>query len=420
MLSRESPENDVVEHGRTHVRRVAEVAHPLRQLTMPDQRVALDFHAVLRREAKSFTRGQGDVRSPAARCLAARTSSSRAPIHGKTARAVAAGGRATRAATASRRPPRLEAASARTKALGPSIQLTFGAFWCTNVPWVFMEESMSFNNCFWVGVLALCVACSGNDDTSAGGSGGSSSNAAGSGGTSAGGGSGTAGTAGAVSDTALFVPAIPDTYGGTMADPGMKVIAHTIREGSLGPEWLVAIQNTGTLELCAIDIDSTFYDAQQVELASAMQLVDTPLHRGSSGQGGLVQCLGPGQIGMAIDTTVLADVDTTRIASVSYDFGAINLTDGVPTNDIAVTGVTTSDDGFGGRVFSGQVVNNSTTAVTNPSIAIYVVNAPGRPLAETEAIQLTTIAAGGSWTFKTTTGITEPYDHFVAFPAVSD
>jgi hypothetical protein len=176
----------------------------------------------------------------------------------------------------------------------------------------------------------------------------------------------------------------------------------------------------GNLVLCAVDIDCTFYDAQQTELASAMFLVDTPLYRGSSGTGGLMQCLGPGQIGMAAHDTVLANVDTSTIAAVSYDFGAVNVTDAVATSDLQVTGVTTSDDGFGGTQFTGKLINHASTAVTNPSVVFYTVNAAGRPLEQTEAIELTSIAAGSSWTFTTLVSVTGAYDHYVTFPDASD
>lgn len=243
---------------------------------------------------------------------------------------------------------------------------------------------------------------------------------AGSGGAGAAGAAGAAGSGGAT-DMRRFVPEVPNTYDSTVANPGLEVIAHTLREGLLGMEWLVAIENTGTSFICALDIQNRFYDASNNEIASGNStLVETPLARGSSGNGGLLQCLGPGQIGMAVDEFALSDLtDPSTIAAVKHDFGGGILLDAAVTNDIVVTGVRVTTDTLGRSAFTGQVRNDSDATVTNPRISIFGVNAVGRPLVEASDVELTTIAPGASWTF-TTQGFEESVESFVAFPRVSD
>jgi hypothetical protein len=188
----------------------------------------------------------------------------------------------------------------------------------------------------------------------------------------------------------------------------------------LGLEWLTAIENTGTSQLCVLEIGSTFFDASNAELASGWKLVEVPLARGVSGTGSLVRCLGPGQIGMAADTLTLNDLtDPTVVASVRYSFRGLILTDAVSTNDIVVTGVRIVVDSFGENQYTGQMRNDSDVPVSNPSISIFGVNAVGRPLVEAMDIELTTIAPGASWTF-TTLSFEESPPGFVAVPDASD
>jgi hypothetical protein len=249
---------------------------------------------------------------------------------------------------------------------------------------------------------------------SSGGTGGSG----GSGGTAAGLG-GTGGTGGG-DDMGLFVPDVPNTYDGSVLEPGMEIIAHGVREGSLGYEWLVAVQSTGTDILCVIDVASTFFDDEGTEIASGFAVLETAPYRGISGEGSLTSCLGPGEIGMGVDGLGLSELDDVNdIASVTHSFGALIIEDAVPTDDLVVTGVQVVLDEFGRNQFVGQFHNDSDAAVETPSVSVFGVNAAGRPLVEAGAIDLVTIPAGGTWSF-TTGAFEESVDSFVAFPSASD
>jgi hypothetical protein len=151
-----------------------------------------------------------------------------------------------------------------------------------------------------------------------------------------------------------------------------------------------------------------------------LQLLDIPIERGSNGTGGHTNCLAPGKIGMLKDTLALQDVDISKIAKVTHEFGAIVITDAVPTDDIKVTDVLAVAGTLGGQVFTGTLKNDSQASVKNPSVMIYGVNAVGRPLFASEGIELVTIPAGGTWMFKTTNGFDQPYADFAAYPQVSD
>jgi len=260
-------------------------------------------------------------------------------------------------------------------------------------------------------------------------SGGNSAGTAGSalaGGSSGGGGSGGQATGGGgsggaepISDNA-FEPNVPEEYVGNVVSPGMKVVAHTARDAAFGTEWLMAVKNTSTDYLCAINVTYKFLDAEGVELADGSGLLDVQLVRGSSGAGGFTNCLEPGKVGMLKDTLALESVDIANIAKVTHAFGALILSDGSPTTDIQVKDVRAVDEGANGQVFTGAVFNDSPDAVKNPSIAIYGLNAAGRPLFSSEDIELTTIASGASWMFSTTPKFDQKFASFAAYPDVSD
>ncbi len=240
-------------------------------------------------------------------------------------------------------------------------------------------------------------------------------------GTTAGGDGGSGGdSGGATVSGGAFDPDVPEEYVGKIIAPGMEVVAHTAREGVLGTEWLMAVKNTGTAYLCAIDVQFSFLDAAGTELGSGFGLLDVDLVRGCDGACGFTNCLGPGKVGMLVDTLALSDVDVSKIAKVTHEFGALILTDAAPTTEIKVTEVTKTAGEFGGNVFSGTLKNDSPEGVKNPSVNIYGVNAVGRPLFASKAIERTTIAAGGSWPFKTTGKFEEAYVSYAAYADVSD
>jgi len=257
----------------------------------------------------------------------------------------------------------------------------------------------------------------GAGQTGVGGTGVSGTGVGGAGDGLAGDGQGGAAEAGATA----FVPDVPEQYVGKILTPGMEVVAHTARETTTSKEWLMAVKNTGTDHLCAIDVSFSFLDSAGTKLGGATLVpLDIPLERGSNGSGGLTSCLAPGKIGMLKETLSLQDVDISKIAKVTHEFGALILTDAAPTDDIKVSNIAPVSAGVSGLVFSGSLLNNGTTGVKNPSVAIYGVNAVGRPLFSSEAIELVTIAAGSSWAFKTIDKFDEPFADFAAYPRVSD
>ena len=264
-------------------------------------------------------------------------------------------------------------------------------------------------------VAAICVLDDGAPMAGAMGMGAGST-----GGAAAGSSAGVMGGTG-VTDSLLFVPDVPLTYDGAVIEPGVEILAFTIAEGSLGPVWLVAFENVSTdLRLCGLRLPFLFFDAAGTQIARAGGVLNVPLSRGSSGAGGILPCLLPGEIGMAVNTYDLGNTDVDAIASITWSVDALNLYDAVSTNDIVVTGLGLVKDEFDRDTFAGTIENNTGYSVMNPDISVFGLNEVGRPLLEGHEYESTTLAAGASWNFVTRPGFDQPIASFVAFPQVDD
>jgi hypothetical protein len=238
-------------------------------------------------------------------------------------------------------------------------------------------------------------------------------------GNGAAGSAGNAGTAGN-GDFTFFSPDLPNTYAGNVAEPGMELFAHTLREGLLGPELLVAVRNTSEDFLCTVDVALTYFDEAGTELGDTTCLLHTALARGSSGEGAFVECLNPGTVGMATCRLYGIEAENvSAIASFKHEFGALILIDAATTDDIDVLGVTIVEDVLGDSHFEGRLHNGSDTSVTSLRISVFGVNAVGRPLVEATDSDFSSLPAGSSWNF-VTGSFSEQVSKYAAYPSVRD
>ena len=221
-------------------------------------------------------------------------------------------------------------------------------------------------------------------------------------------------------DMRRFVPDIPLTYDGPLTDPGIELLAWTIREDPVlhDFDFLLAVRNTYGSPLCALTVDATFFTAGGAEVGTAGTLVDGPPHRGSSGSGRFVSsCISDGETGMMAAPLYLSAGRTVdEIASGTYVIGAINLTDAVTVADLPVLGVTTAPGAFRGSHFTGRVENRGRGTIRNPSVSIYGLNLVGRPLFQSRDLEILSVSLGASWAFSTSPDFEETYASYVAFP----
>jgi hypothetical protein len=223
-----------------------------------------------------------------------------------------------------------------------------------------------------------------------------------------------------------FSPDIANTYDGDMAEPGLEVVAHTIREHDGENQYLVAVENTGSCPICMLELSSTFTDFQGNVVAAGMTTLRTPLYHSTRQMGlstlvlsNLVRCLGPGEIAMAQDTEILADVYAGMIAAVRHDFSGFAQSGVVPAEDVGLSGVKATIDTSGLPVFTGRVENGSFQAIEATCISVFAINAVGRPVAVTEASGPGRVVVGDALDFEVIGDFRDEFEDFLVYLVAS-
>jgi hypothetical protein len=224
-------------------------------------------------------------------------------------------------------------------------------------------------------------------------------------------------------DMRRFVPDVPLSYVGTIVDPGVEIVGFTLHEHPSYPgqfEFLAAVRNVSAdLRLCAADLETMFRDGGGARLGRGFGLIESPLHRGSSGAGGLINCISPGQTGMQAVLVDLGSRTIDDVTSITWTIGALNVFDAVPSADLTVTDVM-AIAAPGGRVFTGRLENRGRRTVTGPRVTLFGLNVVGRPLFASSDIESIDVAPAGSWGFETGPSFDEAYDSHAAFLLVRE
>jgi hypothetical protein len=295
----------------------------------------------------------------------------------------------------------------------------------------------------------VALACSSNsvtqsDPSHAGsGSGGSSSGAAGS--TGSGGASGGSATSGAGGGSvggghAGLAGGGTDSGGGDagsggdagtgpaplVAPEGLSVVPHaagcgslrlqalTLRPGAEHLEMYVALKNEGDMGVCSPSFTVNLLDANGDPLVTSgggldvrgfFRLKDDPTTNAA--------CLEPGGITMGGLTDFPPEVTLEAVSRVEYFCGFWRF-DVVPAGDLSIQNVkTVSRDG--GVVYTGQLVNGLDLPLTKPGVAVFTLDALGRPLGVSNAVGTDPLAVGDSWDFETELSAEAGVD-FAAYP----
>ena len=220
-------------------------------------------------------------------------------------------------------------------------------------------------------------------------------------------------------DDALIVPAGLDVS----LEPGgagvLDLFALTLRDGPDGVEIYAALKNDGVVPACDAAFKVTLYDKDTQPLGSWINGLHTKhffrydLPDGSST---IAACASPGDVTMAQITTMAADVAAADVGQVVYYYSYFAL-DAVPIDGLAVTRVDSVTTGAG-IAYTGTVVNDLDTSVTNPSVTIFPTNRVGRPLGVTSGGDTSQVPPGGSWPFQTD-AVDARGVSFAAYPAAS-
>lgn len=225
--------------------------------------------------------------------------------------------------------------------------------------------------------------------------------------------------AGAPADDSLIVP---QGLRVTLEEGGAGVFdlrALTLRDGPDGLELYAALKNVGDVPGCDAALKVTLYDKNDQPLGNFINGLDTShfyLYTLPDGSTTIAACASVGDVTMTNIFTMAPDIKAADVGQVVYYYSYFAL-DAVLVDGPIVTNVSGVATG-GGTMYTGTVVNQLNTSVSNPSIRVFPLNRAGRPLGVASAGDASQIAAGGSWTFQTDVVDAAGVD-YAAFPAVS-
>jgi hypothetical protein len=276
-----------------------------------------------------------------------------------------------------------------------------------------------------VATFVLEAGCSGSSRDDASGSGGAPGSggaldggggAAGQDGTpeiDAGGPRGTGGEAGLAGDAGLFVPAgLPDTNEDGQ-DVGLALIAFTLAPGATGPSFYAAVQNVFSTPLCEAGMMIDFFDQSGQSVGSGASVLQSGrFYQLNDGSGTIIPCVDPGQIAMTGETGLPATIVIDQLGSLQHLFPSFDV-DVTPVGGLTVTGVESVASATG-TTYTGTVVNDVGSTLSNPSVTIFPVNGVGRPLGMATASATMDLAPGGAWTFQTS-AVDDPGVDYAAY-----
>ncbi len=197
--------------------------------------------------------------------------------------------------------------------------------------------------------------------------------------------------------------------------------ALTLRDEPDGLVLYAALKNTdsSTTPACDAALRVTLYDKSNQPIGMFINGLYTShfyLYTLPDNSTTVASCASPGDIAMTQIDTMATDITVADVGSIVYYYSYFAL-DSVLLAGLTVsqvTPVTTS----AGTSYTGTVINQMSTTVSQPSVAVFPVNSVGRPLGIAKAGDDSQVPAGGSWTFQTTT-VDMAGVNYAAFPSAS-
>jgi hypothetical protein len=200
-----------------------------------------------------------------------------------------------------------------------------------------------------------------------------------------------------------------------------NLFALTLRDEADGLVLYAALQNTDpTTPACDAALRVTLYDKSNQQIGMFINgLYTSHFYNYTRADNSITvaACASPGDIAMTQIDTMATDITVADIGSVVYYYSYFVLDPVVLIDGLTVSQVTPTTTSAG-TSYTGTVVNQLSTMVSQPSIAVFPVNSVGRPLGIAKAGDNSQVPAGGNWTFQTTT-VDMAGVNYAAFPSAS-
>jgi hypothetical protein len=227
------------------------------------------------------------------------------------------------------------------------------------------------------------------------------------------------GTPPAQGDTRLFVPETVSASQRIGNNSAFDVTALSLLDGSDGLDLYAAVKNAGDAIACNTSFSVELRDQDdQVVAAGVNGLMARRFYRFSDDAGPLAGtvagCLAPGDLTQVAVRGLTVDPPNAYLRSAVYYTNSWSNLDLVAIPGVSLVGVSAVQRA-GGVAYQGSLINGLDTTLSNPTVAVYPVNAVGRPLGVAYGASSIELAPGGTWNFETNT-VTDPGVGFDAYP----
>jgi len=223
--------------------------------------------------------------------------------------------------------------------------------------------------------------------------------------------SGIVATGGEAGDTAanrsLFFPANLSVTPRPGINSVFNVIALTLLPSTGGADVYAAVRNDGAILACNASFSVELHDKDdQIVGSSISGLVTRGFYRFTDGSGTVAGCVAPGELTMIAIREIALYAPFENVLSAVYQsnyWGDLKVT---PTDGVSLTNVKPVSRSAG-IAYTGELVNGLDTELSSPTVAVFPLNAVGRPLSVAYGATSGVLTPCGKWEFETS-AVSEP------------
>ena len=216
-------------------------------------------------------------------------------------------------------------------------------------------------------------------------------------------------------DQRFFVPERMAISPRPVINSAFNVIALTLQQGTAGAELFAAVRNDGDGAACNPYFSAELHDQDDQTIGAGISgLMVRRFYRFTDGTDTIAGCVGPGDVTMVALTDLSLTTAIEAVKSVVYASGYWFLPDVVAIDGVSLQQVKAVSRS-GGVAYAGALVNGLDAAISHPTVAVFPLNAVGRPLAVAYDGAMLEVPPGGTWAFETNT-VSQAGVGFDAYP----
>ncbi len=201
-------------------------------------------------------------------------------------------------------------------------------------------------------------------------------------------------------DTSLFVPSGLSNVTTAGEDTALTLIAFTLVKGTSGrAELYAAARNDGVTPVCEPGMLTSFFDENGALITSVGSTLETAQFFRLD-DGTVIRCVDPGQVAMSGSAGLPAEIVLEQLGRLEHSFPAFVVSGITPVTGPSVTDVRTVRT-LDGTSYAGTFTNELAATAANAGVAVFPLNAVGRPLGMATAKATNAVAPGGTWSFQT-------------------